>query len=182
MADETPGATQPASPDEQYPSARLLMEAARWEFETDDKRHTSLTSRATVLLSVGIAILGLTFTGLSFLLSRTSGLSNSAMFLVLVVIVLIAIAVIASGAFAILAIKTNPIEVPAIESLLDPERHDMHPNTVAKDFTDVYGKLVRSHREKGQAVASNVDVSGYLLLTALALLGILVLAVVIGRK
>src|SRR5579875_571236 len=43
---------------------QLLLETMKWELDVDDKRHQSLTLRATVLLAVDMTLLGLILTGM----------------------------------------------------------------------------------------------------------------------
>ena len=182
MADETSGAGRTSTEDEIFQSALLMLDSIRWEFQMDDSRHQSFTSRATVLLGVDITILVLMFTGASFLIGHSTSLGGYALYLGLLLFVLITVVIVTSGIIAGLAITASPIEMPNIGSLLDPRRYTTDLDVVARDFAEAYGKSVRSHREKGQIVARRINASTYLLLTALVLTGILVLTVVIGRR
>jgi len=182
MADETSGSGRSSTDNEVFQSAQLMLDSIRWEFQMDDSRHQSFTSRATVLLGVDITILVLMFTGASFLIAHSATVDGYALYLGLLLFILVTVMIVASGVIAGLAMTASPIEMPNIESLLDPRRYTTDADVVARDFAEAYRKSVRSHREKGQVVARRINASTYLLLTALVLTGILVLALVIGRR
>ena len=164
------------------PSAQLILDSIRWEFDTDDKRHDSFTTRATVLLGVDATILTVMFTGVSFLLASTSSLAGPALTWGLWLLLLITAVIVASGVLATLAITARNIEMPNVDSLLDSSRYTTAEDVVARDYAEAYGKSVRTHRDKGQRMAKKINASARLLLTALVLIGILVAVVIVGRR
>lgn len=96
-------------------------------------------------------------------------------------LLLITTGIVASGVLATLAITTRNVQVPKVDSLLDGSRYTTAPDVVACDFAEACGKSVRSHRDKGQRIARQINVSAYLLLTALFSVGILVAVLVMER-
>lgn len=174
--------TDPCSQADNLPSAQLILDSIRWEFETEDKRHDSFTTRATVLLGVDATILTVMFTGVSFLLADPPSLAGLALTWGLRLLLLITAVIVASGILATLAITTRNIEMPNVDSLLDPSRYITAPDVVACNFAEAYGTSVRSHRKKGQRMARQINASAYLLLTGLFSIGILVAVVVMGRR
>lgn len=157
----------------------MVLDAIRWEFDADDKRHQSLTLRATVFLAGDVSVLALVFSALS-----TVGRGPSpeyVVFLERIILSLIGLSVSAAGICAALGLKGSPsLEVPNVDSFLNPDRYEMAPSDVARDFVAAYGDSVRSHRKLTEHVARYVKGAGWLTLTAVALAGILIMSVAIG--
>ncbi|MHB1488284.1 MAG: hypothetical protein ACYCZM_12140 [Acidimicrobiales bacterium] len=164
------------------PSAKLLLDTIRWEFDADDHRHQSLILRATVLLSVSVTVLALLYTGVSLVLSSHAALAHVARFLVIFLTIMTAGVIVLSGIFSTMAMKTSLMVVPKPRSLLDSRRYSTDEDVVARDLAGAYQGMVESHRDATEGIAKKVNRAAILLSSALALVGMLVVLVTLGRR
>ncbi len=175
-------ATDPCSQADNLPSAQLILDSIRWEYDIDIKRHDSFTSRATVLLAVDATILTLLLTSLAYLTADSAPLTGGTLTWGFRLLLLMTTVIVVSGVLATLAITARNIAIPNVDSLLDPSRYLTAEDVVACNFAEAYGDSVRTHRSKVQRMARYTNASAYLLMTALVLIGVLVALVIIGRR
>lgn len=159
---------------------QLVLDTMKWEFDVDDKRHQSLTLRATVLLAVDMTLLGLILTGMVLAGHNFKSLSDHFLFELL--------AAVSSGGIVVSSVLSvraltpaRALKMPNIPSLL--EFQEAEPvGEVSEAFARAYGDSVRDHRVLTQLLADRLESSGNIMLLSIVYVGIMVLTTILGRR